>query len=435
MTRTLTRTRELYERAQRSIAGGVSSDARRMEPVPLFVDRARGAELWDVDGNRYLDYVLGQGPNILGHAPEVVREAVTAQLSRGLGYSAQHEAESEVAERLCRMIPSAERVRFNSVGSEAAHAALRLARAHTGRRKIVKFEGHYHGWFDTVLFSVHPDLTVAGDRQHPATVPGSPGLTPHVEDDLVVLPFNDAATATAYMAEHGSEVAAIILEPILCNTGAIFPLPGYLELLRDLTRSHGSLLIFDEIITGFRVAAGGAQELLGVTPDLSVFGKAMAGGMQLSALVGRGEIMDDISAGHVAHAGTFNSHPVSIAAANATLRMLDEQRDDIYPALTRRGHALMDGIVSAGTDAGVPVSVSGPGPVFQTYVGADGVINDYRDYAATDRAFVGRLHRALLERGVSIVPRGLWFLSTSHNDDHITQTVEAFAAALDDVRK
>jgi glutamate-1-semialdehyde 2,1-aminomutase len=435
MARTLTRTRELYERAQRTIAGGVSSDARRMAPVPLFVDRAKGAELWDVDGNKYVDYVLGQGPGILGHAPDVVREAVTEQLARGLSYSAQHEAESEVAERICNMVPSAERVRFNSVGSEAVHAALRLARAHTGRRKIVKFEGHYHGWFDNVLFSVHPDLAAAGDREHPLAVPGSRGLTPHVEDDLVILPFNDANAVSAYLAEHGREVAAIILEPILCNTGAIVPVPGYLELLRDLTKRHDALLIFDEIITGFRVAAGGAQELLGVTPDLSVFGKAMAGGMQLSALAGRADVMDDISTGRVAHAGTFNSHPVSIAAAAATLRVLDEQRDELYPALTRRGRMLMDGFVAAGSDAGVRVSVSGPGPVFQTYVGADGAINDYRDFAATDRAFVARLHRALLEQGVSMVPRGLWFLSASHDDGHVAQTLYAFAAALKEAKK
>ena len=430
MVRTLTRSTALYARAQESIAGGVSSDARRMEPVPLFVDHVAGAELWDVDGNRYVDYVLGQGPSVLGHAPAALQEAVSAQVGRGISFAAQHELESDVAERICRMVPSAERVRFNSVGSEAVHAALRLARGHTGRSLVVKFEGHYHGWLDNVLFSVHPDPEQAGPRRAPRLVAGSAGLTPHVEDSLILLPFNDPDAFRALMAQRGDEIAAVILEPILCNTGAIAPVPGYLELIRELTVRHGAVLVFDEIITGFRVAPGGAQELLGVTPDLSVFGKAMAGGMQLSALVGRADIMDDISSGRVAHAGTFNSHPVSMAAAAATLRILDEERDEVYPAMRRRGEALMEGLRDRAAARNVDLLVAGPGPVFQTYFTSADRVLDYRDFAATDRARMARLHRALLEEGVSIVPRGLWFLSSTHTDAHVQETLEAFDAAL-----
>ncbi|MFD1541821.1 aspartate aminotransferase family protein [Nonomuraea guangzhouensis] len=428
MTRTLDVSRDLYTTAQRYIAGGVSSDARRMAGVPLYVDRAAGARLWDADGNTYLDYVLGQGPALLGHCPAPVVEAVTAQVARGIVYSAQHAAEARVAERLCAMVPSAERVRFNTVGSEAVHAAWRLARGFTGRPKILKFEGHYHGWLDPVLYSVHPPLEAAGPADRPAAVPGTAGQPEAA--DLVVCPWNDLGALSRLMDEHAGQIAAVVTEPVLCNTGAIEPDPGYLQGVRELCDSHGSLLIFDEIITGFRLAPGGAQEYLGVSPDLSVFGKAMAGGMQVSALAGRARVMDAISSGKVAHAGTFNSQPIGIAAAEATLRILDEQRDEVYGTLYARGRELMRGLAEAAAKAGVPMLVDGPGPVFQIYFTEAPAVRNYRDFAATDRAMMGRLHAALLDQGVNMVPRGLWFLSTAHTEADVAATVEAFSAAL-----
>ena len=235
------RSARLYERARHVIAGGVSSDARRADQ-PLFVDHARGAELWDVDGNRYLDYVLGQGPNLLGHAAPLVAEAVSAQVSRGVAYAAQHELEAIVAERVCSMVPAAELVRFNSVGSEAVHGAIRLARGHTGRPKIVKFEGNYHGWLDPVLYSVHPDVALAGDARHPTAVGGSAGQPRHDADDLIVLPYNDLSAVAKALGDHSGEIAAVILEPLLCNTGCITPQPGYLEGLRELTKQYGVVL-------------------------------------------------------------------------------------------------------------------------------------------------------------------------------------------------
>lgn len=414
---------ELYARAQRVIAGGVSSDARRSAATPLFVDHAAGAELWDVDGNRYIDYVLGQGPNLLGHASSVVAEAVARQARRGLAYAAQHELESIVAERLCGMVPSAELVRFNTVGSEAVHGAIRLARGHTGRPKVIKFEGHYHGWLDPVLYSVHPDLAVAGDARHPNAVGGTTGLPAAGAADLIVLPYNDLDAVATEFAEHGEDIAAVILEPLLCNTGCISPLPGYLEGLRRLTRENGALLVFDEIISGFRVAPGGAQEIFGVTPDLSTFGKAMAGGMQVSALVGSREVMSSISDGTVAHAGTFNSQPVAMAAAAAVLERLDEDREEIYPPMVARGQRLMAGLREAAARHGVPLLVEGPGPVFQTYVTEQVAVTDYRSFAACDRAAMDRLHAGLIREGVSIVPRGLWFLSTEHTEAQIDETL------------
>lgn len=419
-----------YARASRVIAGGVSSDARRSAGTPLFVDHAAGAELWDVDGRRYLDYVLGQGPGLLGHAAPLVADAVAAQARRGVAYSAQHELEADVAERLCAMVPCAELVRFNTVGSEAVHGAIRLARGHTGRSMIIKFEGNYHGWFDPVLYSVHPDLAAAGDARHPAAVGGSAGLPPDGAAGLIVLPYNDLAALSEAFTAHPDEIAAVIMEPILCNTGCITPDPEFLTGARTLTADHGALLIFDEIITGFRVAAGGGQELLGVTPDLATFGKAMAGGMPVSALAGTRTVMDTISDGTVAHAGTFNSHPVAMAAANAVLGHLQDHGDELYPALRSTGQSLMAGLREIAGRHGIPLLVDGPGPVFQTYITDRTEIRDYRDFAATDRAAMSRLHELLLADGVNIVPRGLWFLSTAHTAAHIAETLEIAEAAF-----
>jgi glutamate-1-semialdehyde 2,1-aminomutase len=419
----------LYARAKQVIAGGVSSDARRAER-PLFVDHANGAELWDVDGNRYVDYVLGQGPNLLGHAAPLVADAVSAQVRRGVAYSAQHELEAQVAERLCNMVPAAELVRFNTVGSEAVHGAIRLARGHTGRPKIVKFEGNYHGWLDPVLYSVHPDLALAGDARHPTAVGGTAGQPRHDADDLIVLPYNDLPAVAAVLQECGDDIAAVILEPLLCNTGCITPQPGYLEGLRELTRQHGSLLIFDEIISGFRVAPGGAGELLSVVPDLATFGKAMAGGMQVSALAGSRAVMSAIADGKVAHAGTFNSHPVAMAAADAVLTHLDEQRDAVYPPLNDTGLRLMAGLRTAAERHGVPLLVDGPGPVFQTYITDQAEVTDYRSFAACDRAAMARFHAGLFAGGINIVPRGLWFLSTEHTAAQIDETIAVADSVL-----
>lgn len=432
MARNLDVSSGLYDTARGYLAGGVSSDARRMAGTPLYVDRAAGSRIWDVDGNAYIDYVLGQGPAILGHSPAPIVEAIAAQAARGIVYSAQHAAEVAVAERVVKMVPSAERIRFNTVGSEAVHAALRLARGFTGRPKILKFEGHYHGWLDPVLYSVHPALDAAGPSDAPVAVPGTLGQ--ESAGNLVVAPWNDLETLTRLMDVHAGEIAAVIAEPVLCNTGSILPDDGFLEAVQSLCKQHGSLLIFDEIITGFRLAPGGAQEYLGITPDLSVFGKAMAGGMPVSALVGKAHVMDHITDGKVAHAGTFNSHPVAIAAAQAALRILDEEREQVYGTLYARGRLLMEGIRAAAVKAGVPLLVDGPGPVFQTYFTDAAAVRDYRGFAATDRALMGRLHAALLDRGVSMVPRGLWFLSTAHSEADIAATVDAFSGALASLR-
>jgi glutamate-1-semialdehyde 2,1-aminomutase len=429
--RDLTQTKELAEEARRYIAGGVSSDARRgVKPAPLYIDHAKGSRMWDVDGNEYIDFVLGQGPLILGHTPTPVLAAVAAQMGRGQVYSAQHELEIEVAKTICEIVPCADLVRFNSVGSEAVHAAWRLARAYTGREKILKFEGHYHGWFDPALYSVHPPLDAAGPASAPNTVPGTRGQQRSTAADIVIAPWNDAAALAAILDQHKGEIAAIIMEPVLCNTGAIRPLDGYLADVQQLCRDHECLLIFDEVITGFRLAPGGAQEYLGVTPDLAVFGKAVAAGFPLSVLAGREAVMSLISRGEVAHAGTFNSNPIVMAAAAAALHELLCDNGAAYDNLFSIGQRLMDGIRAAAAETGVPLLVDGPGPVFNIYLTDQPAITNYRQYAACDLAGMARLHTALLDQGVNMVGRGLWFLSTAHTDADIDQTVAAVTEAL-----
>ncbi|HYF01302.1 MAG TPA: aspartate aminotransferase family protein, partial [Planctomycetota bacterium] len=273
------KSKALYERSRRVIPGGVSSNIRaRWKPFPLFYSHGRGSRIWDVDGHEYIDYVLGRGPLLLGHSPEPVIEAVKRQLDRGLMYAGQHELEIEVAEAVSRMVPCAERVRFSNSGSEAVHMALRLARAATGRVKHVRFEGHYHGWFDNVFYSYAPTLEDAGPRESPRAVPVSKGQPPSDAENVIVLPWNDLALVEKTFREHGPDIAALITEPVMCNSGGILPKPGYLEGLRRLCTRHGVVLIFDEVITGFRVSPGGAQTLFGVTPDLATFAKAVAGG-------------------------------------------------------------------------------------------------------------------------------------------------------------
>ncbi|OUC06742.1 hypothetical protein RY27_19140, partial [Litorilinea aerophila] len=271
------RSRSYFERARQSLAGGVSSNVRLLaQPFPLFFDRAEGALIYDVDGNAYIDYVLGQGPLILGHSHPAVLDAVNAAMRRGQLYAGQHELEFILAEKLVELVPAAELCRFGLSGSEMVQAAMRLARAVTGRTKILRFEGHYHGWFDNVLISVAPPLDQAGPRERPRPVAGSAGQVESALADFVVLPWNDLALVETLFQEMGEELAAVMLEPMMCNTGAIPPEPGYLEGLRQLCDRYGTLLYFDETITGFRLGLQGAQGRFGVTPDLASFAKAMA---------------------------------------------------------------------------------------------------------------------------------------------------------------
>jgi Glutamate-1-semialdehyde aminotransferase len=428
--RTTEITERLHRRAERVIAAGVSSDVRRARAgrSPLYVAKASGSRLTDVDGNEYVDFVLGQGPMLLGHSHPDVVAAVTEQVALGQAYAAQHPLEAEVAELVTELVPNVEQVRFNTVGSEATHGAWRIARGYTGRPKILKFEGHYHGWLDQELVSLHPDPAVAGSPTDPIAVLGTGGQPSSILADLVIAPWNDAASFERIYRAHAHEVAAVVMEPVLCNTGCIAPDPAFLKLVRDLTSELGSLLIFDEVITGFRLAAGGAQEYLKTKADMAVFGKAIAGGLPVACIASRAEIMQTIVDGRVGHSGTFNSNPIGMAAARASLMAIRSGGTALYDGIRAVSRRLTDGIEEIARAEGLPLVIETHGTVFQTYF-AQGPVRNYRDFAASDRASAAVLAEELLDRGVNIVGRGLWFLSAAHDQRDIDVALEAFQSA------
>ncbi|MBI3980003.1 MAG: aspartate aminotransferase family protein [Chloroflexi bacterium] len=421
----------LYEEACEALAGGVSSNFRLGgQPVPLFFDRAQGSRLYDVDGNSYVDYVLGMGPIILGHAPDPVTRAVAATLSGGQLFAGQHRGEIELARRVQQLAPCAERVRFGLSGSEMVQAALRLARAATGRRVVVKFEGHYHGWFDTILVSVAPPLDVAGPAERPMPHLPSAGQSRGAAADIAVLPWNDLEAVRRFLDAHAGETAAIIMEPINCNTCAILPRPGYLEEVRELCDRYGVVLIFDEVITGFRVGLSSAQGRLGITPDLAVFAKAIAAGFPIAAVGGKRSIMALTGSGAVLHGGTFNTNLVSTSAAIATLDELARDGGAVYRQMEARGRRLMEGLQERGRVAGVPLHVQGLPTVFNTCFTDQGAVTDYRSYQRTDLARQKQFVRALQDHGVRVTSRGTWFLSAAHTDADVDETLAAAAVAL-----
>lgn len=415
------------------IAGSVNSNVRLAgAPMPLCFERGEGAHLFDLDGNRLIDYALGMGPTILGHAPKPVLDAVAESLSLGQMFAGQHKAELELARLLNAHIPSAELVRIGVTGSEVVQAALRLARAHTGRTKFVKFEGQYHGWFDNVLISHSPKVAAPGET---LPIPREPHLETKGQvarsiDDIVVLPWNDADALEAVLDEHGHEIAAVITEPAMCNTGAMAPLPGYLERMRAATEKHGVILIFDEVITGFRLGVGGAQERFGITPDLSTFAKAMAAGFPIAALAGKRELMEQFGSGAVNHSGTYNSNVPSVAAAIATIELLVKDDGAALKAADQAGQALMEGLRKLGTDSGTSLKVQGFGTCFNVYFSDGEPPVDYQSYRQTDGATQQAFLAALVDAGVRPTNRGTWFVSAAHTSSDVDETLEIAATAL-----
>lgn len=415
------------------IAGSVNSNVRLAgAPMPMCFERGEGAYLFDVDGNRYYDYALGMGPTILGHAPKSVYDAVARSLSDGQMFAGQHRHELELAKLLQTHIPSAELTRVGMSGSEMVQAALRVSRAFTGKSKFIKFEGQYHGWFDNVLISHAPKVAEPGEK---LPVPREPhfeskGQSLNVADEIIVLPWNDAAALEQVIAEHGNDIAAIITEPAMCNTGAIAPLPGYLEKMRDLTSANNIVLIFDEVITGFRLALGGAQERFGITPDLSTFAKAMAGGFPVAALVGRADIMDMFSKGGVNHSGTYNSNVQSVVASIATISELAADDGAALKKAEETGAHLMDGLRRLSNDLNLNMQVTGFGTAFTTYFGEPDSVTDYQSYKQTDAKQLQHLLSGLVERGVRPTNRGTWLVSTAHTEQDADETLEAVAHVL-----
>ena len=418
-----TQSRARIADASRFLPGGVSSNFRLgISPTPLVFERADGAYLFDADGNKLIDYYLGMGPMILGHTPPDVIAAAQQQLTSGILYGGQSEVEFAAARLLCEMVPCAERVRFNSSGSEAVQTALRLARAATGRRVVVKFAGHYHGWFDNILWSVAPPPAAA------APVSGSLGQPETAAADIVALPWNDPDALRARLGAR--DVAAVIMEPAMCNAGAVRPLPGYLEAARDACTQAGTVLIFDEVITGFRLAPGGAQARFGVTPDLATFAKAIANGFPVAAIAGRAELLDLCTKG-VVHGGTYNGQAVAMAACVATLNRL--RGPDVYDGIERRGTRLMEGIADALRRAGIAAVVTGFPAIFHVAFGLTEPAHNWTELARMDRASYVAFTTALLRRGVRALERGAWFLSTEHDDAVVDATLDAVDGAAREI--
>lgn len=407
-----------------SLAGGVSSPFRAMFPVPLYFEDGCGCRLRDVDGNEYIDYTLAWGPNILGYRHPAVCEAVARQAMGVHTYGAQHRLEPEVGERMQRMAPCAERVAFTSSGSEAVQCALRLARAFTGRNLILKFEGHYHGWMDSVLLSYRAPLEAMGPPEAPRTAPQSRGAVPNAVENVLVAPWNDAAFVERLFSARGHEIAAVITEPVLANSGCLMPREGYLRALREITAAHGALLIFDEIITGFRMAAGGAQEAFGITPDLATYGKAIAAGMPLSAVAGRADVMMQMYNG-AAFGGTFNGNPMSLAAAMAALDVLAQDGGAPLRHANRIGRLLMDGIAERARAHGVAVHVCGFGAAFGVHFTERTDLHQYRDVLADDKQKLAEWVKGMLEEGVYLLPDGRFYVSTAHGERDAEETLAA----------
>ncbi len=415
-----------FRRACRLMPGGVNSPARAFGGVgghPLFIQRARGPRLYDIDGNSYLDYIGSWGPMILGHAHPVVLEAIAEAASRGTSFGAPTEAESVLAELIIELVPSIERVRLVNSGTEATMSAIRLARGATGRDKVVKFAGNYHGHVDSLLVS-------AGSAAATLGVPDSPGVTEGVSRDTLVLEYNDLSQLQSTFDEHGPSIACVILEPVVGNMGCVPPLPGFLKLARDLCTQHGAVLIFDEVMTGFRLALGGAQERFGVTPDLTTLGKIVGGGLPLGAYGGRAELMDQVlPAGKVFQAGTLSGNPLATAAGAATLNLLKENPP--YERLERLGQRLADGLLLAATSAGIPHQIQRVGSMLTLFFVSEPVYS-WREACKCDRQMFARYFWGLIDRGV-YMPCSQFealFFSDSHTMEDIEFTIDAAQQTL-----
>ncbi|WP_427892030.1 aspartate aminotransferase family protein [Kribbella sp. GL6] len=411
----------LWDRAKSSLPGGVSTGMRAsMRPHPLFFRGGRGPVLTDVDGNDYLDYVLGWGPVVLGHGHPGLTEAVTRRLPDGATFGAGHELEYLAAEAVLDALPGMERVLWSNTGSEADQIALRLARAATGRNRFVKMTGHYHGWSDAFLLGYRPDADGRLDRA------GTRGQNPAALSDVSLAPWGDLDAVGTILRDPAQDVAALFVEPVLCNSGVIAPPDGYLAGLRSLCDETGTLLVFDEVITGFRVARGGAAELYGVQPDLIVLAKALAGGYPVAAVAGRAAVLDQSLHG-VVHAGTYNGNPIVLAAVKATVEALSEP--GIYPAFETNGRRLADGMRAALERYDVTAAVNQVGPVVQVLPGLDRC-DTFTQFLAGDQQWYDVLTVEMLRRGLFTLPGGRWYLSTAHSQADVDTTVDAFADSV-----
>ena len=427
-TQSHSRSAALFAEAQRVIPGGVNSPVRAFKSVggaPLFMQRGEGPFIFDVDGNRYLDHVMSWGPLIFGHAPPAILAAIGDAASRGTSFGASTEAEVRLAQRIVAAVPSVEKVRLVSSGTEAVMSAVRVARGFTKRDKIIKFEGNYHGHSDQFLAKAGSGLATFG-------LPDSAGVPASLTQDTITLPFNDTDQFVAAMAANQGQIACVMCEPVPGNMGVVLPKPGFLAALREITKRDGSLLLFDEVISGFRLALGGAQELYDVTPDLTTLGKIIGGGLPLAAYGGRADVMDTVApVGPVYQAGTLSGNPLAVAAGLAQLTMLENQRETLYPTLDSRMQTLAAATQETALSLNIPHRINQIGSMMTLFF-TDAVVDDYASAKTADAAVYARFFRALLARGVYFAPSQFEaaFVSAAHGDAQIAETAQAVSEAL-----
>jgi glutamate-1-semialdehyde 2,1-aminomutase len=417
----MTKSSNLFEQAQKVIPGGVNSPVRAFKGVggtPLFVSRAAGSEVFDTEGKSYIDYVGSWGPMILGHAhPEVISTVIEAA-QNGLSFGAPTEVETQMAEKISQLVPSIEQVRMVSSGTEATMSAIRLARGYTGREKIVKFEGCYHGHSDSLLVKAGSGALTLG-------VPSSPGVPASLAEQTLTLPYNDIEAVKAFFAENGREIACLIVEPVAGNMNCIPPQPGFLKALRDCCDASGTVLIFDEVMTGFRVALGGAQALYNITPDLTTLGKVIGGGMPVGAFGGKKEIMDYLApAGPVYQAGTLSGNPVAMAAGLKTLELISEPT--FYEQLSEKVSYLTTGLQRAADEAGIPFTTNSVGGMFGLFFTAQETVSNFEQVMQCDQERFNRFFHGILDNGVYLAPSAFeaGFVSAAHTTEQLDQTIE-----------
>jgi glutamate-1-semialdehyde 2,1-aminomutase len=422
MTNRYEDSRAHFEHAKAYLAGGVGSTYRAGQlPVPICMARGRGPYLTDVEGNEYIDFLLGFGPMLLGHSPEPVLEAIRRQLDVGLAYGTAHRAEAELAESICRTVPCAERAIFSSSGTEAVNAAIRVARAATDRTRVIKFHGHYHGWSD----ALH-----VGTPGHEPREPGTAGQDPAASESVLVLPWNDM---DAMKTNLDTSVAAVIMEAFAVNGGAFAPEKGYLESVRELTRRSGTVLIFDEVITGYRLALGGAQARFGVTPDLAVLGKAIGNGLPIAAVAGRADVLEVVASGRVGHAGTYNTSLIPVSAALAVVGELERGADEIYQHLERMGDLLASALRDAAAAYELPLHVNQLGAMGHAFWATEPITGPF-DLASADFRMYRRFARELLDEGVHVGSRGLLYVSAAHSEEDLERTRTSLFHAAERIR-
>jgi glutamate-1-semialdehyde 2,1-aminomutase len=431
------KSQRLYERAKNVLVEGVNSPSRGGEfytPCPLFIDRGQGGKIYDVDENEYVDLMLGFSALVLGHAHPEIIAALERAGNKGTHYAAVAEIEVKVAEKMCQLIPSAEKVRFANSGTEATMAAIRLARGYTGRKKFIKFEGQYHGWYDAFLLNCHArPLYTLGTRKDPIAIPDSSGLTPGSLSDTIMAPWNDIEIVEEKIKQYKGQIAAIITEPIMSNIGFIPPQPGYLKDLRQITSDNDILLIMDEIVTGFRYAPGGCQEYFEVVPDISTFGKAMGAGIPIGAVVGKKDIMEAFSWGKVLHYGTFNATRLAMEIVDTNIDVLTRDGNAGIKHLHYIGDKIIAGFKDIFEHRKVPAIVQGFGPMFQLYFTQKDSIIDYRDYCnEIDTDKYSRFAHELLKRGVySTVSNGLHSIACiAHTEEDVAKVLNAADEAI-----